>query len=700
MNDTALPNCRTAELNETVSNCHPEAARRLKDPQSLSSSKSLSGPSAEQPDIASPIQAAGGFFTCGRWRDLRLRMTSLEQLLSIRQFGSSAIRQLLLIAIAACVVAAQVAAPEGTPPERIRYTVELKDAAQHLVHVRVELPPGVSQRDVQLPVWNATYQVRDFAQYVNHVKAESAGGSLTLKQLTPSSWRIWGTERGATVEYDDTLDMPGPFGAQYNEHHAFFNLAMVLMYPVGERVTPVQLRVVGAPREWNLASPAAAAAPAIGGTGMTIFAANYDRLVDSPVELGTFKYATFEVGGAGYTIVVDADPSDYDMNAISDTLKNIVSTETQWMNDRPFTHYTFIYHFPRGPAGGGMEHAYGTAIDASAARVKQDSTAIADVSAHEFFHLWNVKRIRPQSMEPVDYTREQYTRALWFSEGVTSTVSSYTLLRTGITDEQRFLTSLARAIDQIQSAPAHRTQSPEESSLQTWFDKYPEHFAADRNVSYYTSGDVLGVLLDLAMLDATNGQNGLRELLRYMNEQYAKRGRFFDDSPGVRDAAEAVTGRSFRDFFEKYVAGREEFPYDDLFRTVGLRLESRATKVADPGFTMSRGPGAAPGVVADVTAGSAPEKAGLRPGDVINEINGEPYSQGTMRTLSQKQPGESLKLRITRNGRPQEITFALGSRDEQQSRLVDVDNITDAQRVRRNIWLGKQQAQAAPATGQ
>lgn len=609
-------------------------------------------------------------------------------------------KQFLLIlgavTLLASSVAAQVAAPEDTPPERIRYTIELKDAAQHLVHVRVELPPGVAQRDLQLPVWNATYMVRDFAQYVNRVKAESAlGRPIAWKQLTGSSWRIWGAERGAIVEYDETLDMAPPFGAQYNEHHAFFNLAMVLMYPADARSAPVQLRIVGGPREWNLASPAAPTAQAIGGTGMTLFAANYDRLVDSPVELGTFQYATFEQGGAGYTVVVDADPSDYDMNVVIETLRKIVTAETAWMNDRPFTHYTFLYHFPRGPAGGGMEHAYGTAISASASRVKQDSAAIADVSAHEFFHLWNVKRIRPQSLEPVDYTREQYTRALWFSEGVTSTVGSYTLLRAGMSDEKRFLDGLGRAIGQLESAPALQTMSPEESSLTTWFDKYPNYHAPERSVSYYTQGDVLGVLLDLAMLDATNGQKGLRELLRYMNEQYAKQGRFFDDSAGVRDAAEVVAGRSFRDFFEKYVAGTAEIPYADFFRTVGLRLDHSPAQVADPGFTISRAPGAAPGLVASVTTGSAAEKAGLRAGDIVGEVNGEPWSQSSPRFLSQARPGETLKVKFMRNGRAQETSFPLGSREEQQYRLVDVDNVTPAQRERRAIWLGSQEPRTA-----
>ena len=611
---------------------------------------------------------------------------------SIRPFGSSAIRHLLIVLLAASFACGQVAAPEDTPPERIRYTVELKDAAQHLVHVRIELPPGVSQRDLQLPVWNATYMVRDFAQYVNHFKAElGPNRALTVRQLTGSSWRIWGAERGAVVEYDHTLDMAGPFGAQYNDHHAFFNLAMVLMYPVDARSTPVQVKFVGAPKDWNLASPAAPTAQAIGGTGMSIFAANYDRLVDSPVELGTFHYKTFEQGGAGYTVVVDADPSDYDLDAVAEVLRKIVTAETAWMNDRPYTHYTFIYHFPRGGGGGGMEHAYGTAIDSTASRVKADPSSIADVSAHEFFHLWNVKRIRPQSLEPVDYAREQYTRALWFSEGVTSTVGSYALLRAGITDERRYLDSLGRAIGQLMSAPAHATMSPEESSLSTWFDKYPNYHAPDRSVSYYTQGDVLGVLLDLQILDATNGQKGLRDLFHQLNDQYAKNGRFFDDSNGIRDAAEFVAGRGFRAFFDKYVSGTAEIPYDDFFHTVGLHLDKRSVATSDSGFTISRAPGAAPGLISSVSTGSTAEKAGLRAGDVINEVDGAAFSQGAQRALSQKKPGENVKLKVTRNGRQQDIAFALGSRDEQQYVLVDVDNITDAQRTRRAIWLGTQE---------
>src|SRR6185437_14072805 len=150
--------------------------------------------------------------------------------------------------------------------------------------------------------------------------------------------------------------------------------------------------------------------------------------------------------GAQYEVVVHGDPSDYDMDAITAQARTLAVTEVQWMGDRPFDHYVFLYHFPRVPSGGGMEHAYSTAIDVTAQRVKENPQTVASITAHEFFHLWNVKRIRPQSLEPVDYTKENYTPALWFSEGVDSTIAEYVLLRAGLLDETHYLDRLGQAI--------------------------------------------------------------------------------------------------------------------------------------------------------------------------------------------------------------------------------------------------------------
>ncbi len=158
---------------------------------------------------------------------------------------------------------------------------------------------------------------------------------------------------------------------------------------------------------------------------------NYDELVDSPAQLGTFRQSIFKEDGATYHVVVDGNPADYDMAKLDQVLARITHAAVDWMQDRPYDEYTFLYHLPQGPGGGGMEHAYGAAIEVRANLLRKSLLPLEGVSAHEFFHLWNVKRIRPQSLEPINYQRENDTRALWFSEGVTSTVGNMLLVRAG-----------------------------------------------------------------------------------------------------------------------------------------------------------------------------------------------------------------------------------------------------------------------------
>ena len=374
------------------------------------------------------------------------------------------------------------------------YTISLASPGQHLVEVQILLPQGPEQRELQLPVWNALYQVRDFAKYVNWVRAkDTAGRALPVRQVDKSRWQIAGAQDGAVVEYQIFVDSPGPFGAQFNSHHAFLNLAQVLMYPVDARNGPMVVRFNQLPEGWRVATPLAPMPE--GGFN----AENYDRLVDSPVEIGVFQESDFDEGGGHYRVVVDAEPGDYDMEKISAMLHKIVAGATSWMDDRPFDTYMFLYHFPKGPAGGGMEHSYSTAIEVNADVLARAPEVLASVTAHEFFHLWNVKRIRPQTLEPVDYTKENYTRALWFSEGCTSTASDIIQLRGGLLDESRFERELASGIGELERRPAHLTQSAEESSLDAWLEGDAYYRRPERSISYYNKGELLGITLDLAV---------------------------------------------------------------------------------------------------------------------------------------------------------------------------------------------------------
>jgi predicted metalloprotease with PDZ domain len=581
---------------------------------------------------------------------------------------------------------------------QVNYMVSLASTDQHLVEVQITVPPGTAQPELQLPVWNALYQVRDFAQYVNWVHAKDRPGKeLAVRKLTKSRWQIQEASSGAIITYQIFADSPGPFGAQLNSHHAFFNLAQILMYPVELRNAPVHIRFSQVPAAWRIATPLTPA-PDDGFAAESYAAENYDRLVDSPVEISNFQQSNFDEAGGHYRVMVDADPADYDMQTIVSQLHKIVSAATTWMNDRPFETYTFFYHFPHGPAGGGMEHAYSTAIDINAESLKQNADALPGVSAHEFFHLWNVKRIRPQTLEPIDYTKENYTRALWFSEGVTSTAEGVIQLRAGLLDEQQYLYRLGQEITELERRPAHLAQSAEESSLDAWLEGDAYYRRPERSISYYNKGELLGIMLDLAVRDASHGQASLREVLQWMNTNYAKKGRYFDDSAGVREAAEAVSRADLGWFFTKYVTGTEEIPWDDFLRSVGLHVESATSTVSDAGFVASRNFDG-PMSVSSITPGSEAEHAGLQVGDVIVELQGKPAGQDSRQELARLRPGETLTLKVRgRRGAERELQWKVGSRQETSYAVKDLDNVTAAARARRAAWL-KGEAQSADHAG-
>lgn len=584
-----------------------------------------------------------------------------------------------LIVTLLCAIAT-LPAPGQQPPAS-RYTLSLSKAAQHLIGLTLEISPGPDTRLLQLPVWNALYQVRDFSQYLNWIKANGMDGrALPVIKVDKSQWRVSGASQGARIEYEIYADVAGPYSAQLNDHHAFLNMADVLLYAADLRLSPMAVRFTAVPTDWKIAT----SLPECG--RMSFCARNYDHLVDSPFEVGTFREQQFDDQGVRYRVVVDADPGDYEMNEVVAPLRSIVRETVRWMGDRPFESYVFFYHFPQGPGGGGMEHAESTAIEISAVTLKDSAEWFQDVSAHEFFHAWNVKRIRPQSLEPVDYTKENYTRALWFSEGVTSTVAERILLQAGLLSESRYLEKLGEQITILQRRGAHRTQSAEESSLDAWLEKYTYYRQPDRSISYYNKGELLGVLLDLTLRQASRGEVSLRELFRRMNDEYPRKGRFFDDSDGVREAAEEVCRCELRGFFDRFVAGTDEIPWNDFFSAVGLRVVPSTLELADPGIEVQRVFGGAI-LITQVDERGPAAQSGLAAGDTLLEINGRPAGAYAQQTLEALRAADTVKLRVRRGSDVREVKFKLGSKQQVEYVIRDVENVTPEQKARRGEWL-------------
>jgi predicted metalloprotease with PDZ domain len=565
----------------------------------------------------------------------------------------------------------------------IRYTISLSGRASSRFLVRMEVPAVQDSFEVDMPVWNALYQVRDFASRIEQLHAATPSGDfVALQRLTPHSWRVGPASGTVVLDYAIFWDETGPFASEISPDHAFLNLATVLLYVPARRAEDVSLEFTGVPSAWRTATALDA-----GASAGTFVAADYDALSQAPIELGMFSDFTLELADRPVRVVVHAadveggPPSVWSREHLENAARKIVLAQTSLMGDAPFPRYVFLLHLGTG-GGGGMEHPNSTAI---AVGPGEDPVP---VMAHEFFHLWNVLRIRPQSLEPVDYTREQPTDALWFAEGVTSTIAAYTMVRTGLWSRDIFYRDLAAQLAELTSRPARRFQSVEDASISAWLEKYPFYRGRDASISYYNKGQLLGFCLDILLREATGNRESLDTLLRAMNRRYAQQHKFYGDTPAIQALAGELGGGVLSDFFRRYVAGTDEIPFEEILARGGFALQSSERTIPDPGFRARRN-GAAGMVVTELFPGGTAESAGLLRGDAILEVNGHEASGIPRQWLDGLAAGDSLRLRVRRGADTRDISFAVGSRTLLSPRVSEADVSGLRRSIRESILTGK-----------
>ena len=560
----------------------------------------------------------------------------------------------------------------------IRYEVSLAHPEQHLFHVTMTIPDVTGEVTVQMAAWDALYQIRDFSSRVQQVEVFVGSQKAFAEKIDKQTWRIQGTGT-VKISYAIYWDEAGPFASQLNSDHAFINPVMVLFYVPARQAETVSLSVTFSSAAWRAAGPLLSAHAEEGRMQSALFnAANFDALADGPIEVG--KFDEFELGGISPRISVVIHGDGWKKKQVEQDLKRICEYELRLMEGAPFERYTFILHLGKGAAGsgGGMEHSNSTAISAPS------DEYLPALAAHEFFHLWNVKRIRPATLEPVDRTKEMYTRALWFAEGVTNTYGSYTLVRSGIWNKEQFYGDLSEQITELEGRPANRWQSAEQSSLDAWFEIYPLYNQPEYSVSYYTKGQVLGDLLDILIRERTNNEKSLDDVLRSMNTEFAKQGKTYRDSLDVERTAERIVGGSFEEFFQKYVAGSEPFPYREILGLAGLQLHTAERTQPALGFFADHEHGG-PWVVRTVESAGFAAQAGLRAGDVILNWNGGEVPRRLERWLHEQKPGDVLRLRVRREDKEVSTEFQL--RESKES-IYEVSEDSGASEKARNIREG------------
>lgn len=554
----------------------------------------------------------------------------------------------------------------------LQYSVSLARRSEHLCQVEMRIA-GVnhSHLDLALPAWNNLYQLRDFVRNLGDLSArDGAGNPLEVRRTGSHRWRI-GTSGVALIRlgYQVFADEPGDFYSQIDQEHAFLNGANIFVYLEGHRRLPLRVDFQDLDPQWRIATGLDR-----DGSGQGFRARDYDHLIDCPFEISAFQDLSFRSRGVEFQIVYHGSVEEPEK--FRSTLEPLVETSFQLMRDVPLKRYVFIFHFTGVKRGGGMEHRNSTAVNMPPARepntAARNYLGIAGVSAHEFFHLWNVKRIRPHSFIEPDWTRPIPTPALWFIEGFSSYYGSLIPLRSGLYTPTRFLGSIAGRIRGIESRSSHRIMSVEEVSSGAWRYPEPSYLLPENSYSYYSKGGVLAFLADLRIRSETSGDRSLDDVMRFLNWFYAKPGKGFDpqDLPRVFST---VCECDFNEFFQNYVSGTEPLPYQEYLALAGLELVRGERTATDFGFEATSNHGE-PRIVARIDDGSLAEKAGLRLGDVV---------------LSNYRPteaGEEVSLKIMREGKDQELGFKTGKKQTLTIKIRILEDPSPAQlRVRRGL---------------
>jgi predicted metalloprotease with PDZ domain len=576
--------------------------------------------------------------------------------------------------------------PKPVAPPEINYTVSMSKPWTHLLEVEMRVKPSqkVDTMEVVMPVWTpGSYLIREYARHVQDFAArDTSGNALNWEKTNKNTWQI--QTRGAAefvVTYNVYANELTVRTNELNAEHAFWNNSALLMHPKEWLSAPSVLRVVPY-GNWRIAT----GLPKVEGRENTFRAENFDILYDSPFEVADFKEISFDVRGVPHRITVTGE-GNYDLPKMARDFAKIVEEGAKMFGDIPYKDYLFIIN-TRG--GGGLEHLNSTALQWNRFAFTTRYTDFLNLVAHEHFHAWNVKRIRPDALGPFDYSNENYTKLLWVAEGTTAYYESVLLRRAGLISAQDFLAARNSLIQALQNRPGRFQTSLEEASFDAWIKYYrQDENSINNQISYYDKGEIVNFLLDGEIRTSSNGAKSLDDVMRYLYDEFSKKNRNYtpDDFQKI---SEMMAGKSLEDFFRKYVRGREEIDYNSILNPIGLRLVTTGGRqAAYLGANLSQTGDRL--TITSLPSDTPAYEQGLNANDQIIAIDGNRASQTFLQSyLNEKKPGDKIRMTVFRFDQLREFEITLGGRAAQNYRIVTVENPTEAQRKLYGEYVGEE----------
>ncbi len=554
--------------------------------------------------------------------------------------------------------------------------------------------------DLKFPVWTpGSYLVREYAR---HLQGFTVLEGTPWQKLSKNHWQVGSVacpvSSTVTVQYQVYANELTVRTNHLDKTHGYFNGAALFFYVPGLEKAPIALTIIPPYPTWYITTtleklshlrsgdvPMGTLDPA----AETFIAPDFDTLVDSPVEIGTHSRCQFTVLGKPHEFAVYGKGNLEPERVIQDTSR-IVEVEAELFDGLPYDRYLFLLHLsPQG--NGGLEHKISCSLNYPrfGFRAVDKYNRFMQLVAHEFFHLWNVKRIRPIALEAFDYDRENYTPSLWFSEGTTSYYDGLIPYRAGIYNAQYLLEHLGKEITRYQTTTGRLVQPLSESSFDAWIKLYRQDAnSPNSQISYYLKGEMVSLLLDLLIRQRHNNRRSLDDVMRQMWQQFGKSETGFAPE-ALQAVIESVAGVDLQDFFQHYLYGLTELPFNDYLLPFGLCLEAEDTAHKPPYLGITLWTDRDLPTVRTVDAGSPAEQAGLNPGDELLAINGFRINTEQLdEYLQHYSPNTTVDITVFHQDQLQTHSATLVPARPQRYTLTSVHCPTSSQETLFSGWLG------------
>jgi predicted metalloprotease with PDZ domain len=572
----------------------------------------------------------------------------------------------------------------------IFYQVEFSQPQSHLFEITLKIENWQQNiLKLKMPVWTpGSYLVREYSRHIQEFEAKTEDNNKPLysQKKSKNTWKInTETANSIIIKYKVFANELTVRTNHLDSSHAFFNGAALFFYIDQLQNLPIKIKITPPKKDWLITT----SLPSISETKNTFLAENFDTLVDSPFEIGTQKIYDFKVLNKPHQWVIWSEGNLNIEKTIEDT-KKIINTEANLFKGLPYEDYFFLLHLSNNLFGG-LEHKNCCSLIYPRFNFqnKDKYHRFMQLVAHEFFHLWNIKRIRPKALENFDYEQENYTTSLWFAEGTTSYYDLLIPLRSKIYNRQTYLNFLSNEITKYFNIYGRNIQTLSESSFDAWIKLYrPDSYSNNCRISYYLKGELVSLLLDLLIRKNTKNKQSLDDVMVLMWEQFGKDEIGYTPTD-LKQVIESVAKTDLTDFFNRYLHSTEELPFNDYLQDFGLNLKSITDKNSPPYLGINVKNEGGKDLITFVNVDSPAAIAGIDPGDELLAIDGFKVTSDTLSDrLSDYQAGNTINLTIFHEDELKTLELTLESPTPSRYEVQMIKNPSLSQKEMLNGFLG------------